>query len=105
MLESLIEREQLHELFDDWTSSEEAQSCKPHAQFFDCTQDKSGLDVGDILFVGDSPEHDIAGGYAAGMQTALIAESGVEPPLQTGQETVNPDHTIATLAELLHILE
>ena len=105
MLESLMEREQLHELFDDWTSSEEAQSCKPHAQFFDCTQDKSGLDVGDILFVGDSPEHDIAGGYAAGMQTALIAESGVEPPLQTGQETVNPDHTIATLAELLHILE
>ena len=31
MLEALIEREQLDALFDDWTSSEEAKSCKPHS--------------------------------------------------------------------------
>lgn len=104
MLECLVEREGLDTLFDDWTSSEEARSCKPDAQFFDCTQDKSGLDVDDILFVGDSPEHDIAGGYAAGMRTALLAEPGVSPPLQTGKPTFEPDYRISTLSELLEIL-
>ena len=105
MLETLVEREQLDELFDDWTSSEEAQSCKPHPAFFDCTQDKSGLDVGDILFVGDSPEHDVLGGYSAGMRTALIVEPGVQPPLQTGKAQVAPDHQIGALADLLLLLE
>jgi len=104
MLEALVEREKLDELFDDWTSSEEAQSCKPHGDFFDVTQSKSGLDVGDILFVGDSPEHDILGGYSAGMQTALIVEAGVEPPLQSGKETVDPDYRIDELRDLLDIL-
>lgn len=105
MLDALVEREQLHTLFDDWTSSEEAQSCKPSPLFFDCTQDKSGLDVGDILFVGDSPEHDIQGGYSAGMQTALIAEPSVQPPLQTGKQQVAADYEISALAELLNILD
>ena len=73
--------------------------------FFDFTQDKSGLDVGDILFVGDSPEHDILGGYRAGMQTALIVEPGIEPPLQTGKERIAPDYQISTLTDLLTILE
>ena len=105
MLDTLVERDQLEDLFDDWSSSEEAQSCKPHQVFFDFTQDKSGLDVGDILFVGDSPEHDILGGYRAGMQTALIVEPGVEPPLQTGKKAVAADYQINTLADLLNILE
>lgn len=104
MLEALVEREGLEELFDDWTSSEEAQSCKPHGDFFDVTQSKSGLDVGDILFVGDSPEHDVLGGYAAGMRTALIAEPGIEPPLQSGKETVDPDYQIGELSDLLNIV-
>jgi len=105
MLEALVERERLDELFDDWTSSEEAQSCKPHSLFFDHTQDKSGLDVGDILFVGDSPEHDILGAYSAGMNTALIVEEGVTPPLQSGKETVEPDHRIESLSDLLEIVQ
>ena len=104
MLEALVEREGLDELFDDWTSSEEAQSCKPHSVFFDHTQDKSGLDVGDILFVGDSPEHDVLGAYSAGMRTALISEPGVVAPLQSGKETVDPDYEIAALGDLLELL-
>ena len=76
----------------------------PTVIFFDCTQTKSGLDVGDILFVGDSPEHDILGGYSAGMRTALIVEPGMSPPLQSGRETVDPDHQIDELSDLLQIL-
>ena len=105
MLEALVEREGLHELFDDWTSSEEAQSCKPDQRFFDCTRLKSRLDASHILFVGDSPEHDILGGHSAGMKTALISEPGVTPPLQSGKETVEPDHKIDALTDLLDILK
>ena len=105
MLEALIKREQLDALFNDWTSSEEAQSCKPHSAFFDHTRDKSGLGMSDILFVGDSPEHDILGAHAAGMRTALLVEPGVIAPLQSGKATVKPDYEIATLSGLLEILE
>lgn len=100
MLDPLVEREGLARYFDHWTSSEAALSCKPDSRFFDVTLEKSGLDAERVLFVGDSPEHDILGANAAGMRTVLIIEEGIEPPLQTGRDAVDPDHTIRTLSEL-----
>ena len=100
MLHPLVEREGLGEYLQHWTSSEAAESCKPHHKFFEVSIEKSGLAAGDVLFVGDSPEHDIQGAHAMGMQTVLIVEKGVEPPLQVGRETVTPNHTISTLSEL-----
>ena len=100
MLEPLVERERLDRYLDHWTSSEAARSCKPHHRFFHVALEKSGLGAPDVLFVGDSPEHDIVGARAAGMRTALIVEDGVEPPLQTGREGAEADHTIRTLAEI-----
>ena len=100
MLEPLIEREGLQHYLDHWTSSEAAQSCKPDRRFFEVALARSGLDAADVLFVGDSPEHDIIGAHAAGMRTALIVDGGMAPPLQTGREVVTPDLTIQTLAEL-----
>ncbi len=100
MLHPLVAREGLHEYLHDWTSSEAAGSCKPHLKFFEVSIEKSGLAAENVLFVGDSPEHDIQGAHAAGMQTVLIVEQGVEPPLQVGRETVAPNHTISTLSEL-----
>ncbi len=104
MLIPLIEREGLDRYFAHWTSSEAAQSCKPHRRFFEHSLELSGLDAGSVLFVGDSPEHDIAGASAVGMRTALIVDGGMEPPLQSGRETIAPDHTINNLAELTAIL-
>ncbi|NRB04797.1 MAG: TIGR01459 family HAD-type hydrolase [Rhodobacteraceae bacterium] len=43
---------------------------KPHRPIFDALQ--SALGVTRLLMVGDSLEHDIAGGHAAGWDTALI---------------------------------
>ena len=100
MLEPLVEREGLHRYFDHWTSSEAARSCKPDSKFFDITLEKSGLVAQNVLFVGDSPEHDILGANAAGMRTALIVEEGIEPPLQTGIDVVDPDHTIHSLSDI-----
>ena len=105
MLHPLVEREALHRWLDHWTSSEEARSCKPHARFFELALEKAGLAPQDVLFVGDSPEHDVQGAHEAGMQTVLIGDPDTQPPLQVGRETVAPDHTIRDLSELVEIVE
>ncbi len=104
MLEPLIAREGLEHLLDHWTSSEAAQSCKPDRRFFEIALERSGLAPGEVLFVGDSPEHDIIGANAVGMRTALILDGGIPPPLQTGRINVSATHNIATLAELKDIV-
>lgn len=100
MLDPLVAREGLDEFLHHWTSSEAAGSCKPDSRFFEVSLEKAGLSAETVLFVGDSPEHDIAGASAVGMQTVLIVEEGVQPPLQAGRETVAPDHRIEQLSEL-----
>lgn len=104
MLEPLVARERLERYFDHWTSSEAARSCKPHERFFEVSLQHSGLTPADVLFVGDSPEHDVVGASAAGMHTALIVDGGMEPPLQTGRGAAAPDYTIHALSELKQIL-
>jgi hypothetical protein len=34
------------------------------------------------------------------MNTVLIVEDGIEPPLQSGRETPEPDYVITSLAQL-----
>ena len=104
MLDPLIEREGLARYLDHWTSSEAAQSCKPDRRFFEFALARAGLAAAAVLFVGDSPEHDIAGASDAGMRTALITDGGLPPPLQSGRDVVSPDHTISRLAELPDIV-
>ena len=45
---------------------------KPHLSVFRATERALGVDRNKILMVGDSLEHDIAGGYAAGWKTLLV---------------------------------
>ncbi len=101
MLAPIIRRDGLDQHLDHWTSSEEAQSCKPHRRFFELCLEKSGLAASEVLFVGDSPEHDIEGANAVGMQTVLVLNDGLEPPLQSGRKTVAPDYKIRDLSELI----
>ncbi len=103
MLHPLIEREQLHDYLHHWSSSEEAQSCKPHSAFFEYSLGKAGLLAEEVLFVGDSPEHDVLGAASMGMKTALISEEGVVAPLQSGKPTVPADFNISSLSELLEL--
>jgi putative hydrolase of the HAD superfamily len=100
MLEPLIAREGLARFFDHWTSSERAQSCKPDRAFFEFALARSRLAAHEVLFVGDSPEHDIEGAHAVGMRTALVGDGGMPPPLQSGRATVAPHHVLGALADL-----
>ena len=104
MLAPIVEREQLAQHMNHWTSSEEAQSCKPHHRFFEVCLEKSGLAPQEVLFVGDSPEHDINGAHRLGMRTALVLNETGEPPLQSGKTAVAADHTIRSLLELTELV-
>jgi putative hydrolase of the HAD superfamily len=92
----------LDAVLDHWTSSEEAGSCKPHRRFFERALEKAGLEASDVLFVGDSPAHDVAGAKQVGMRAALLLEAGAEPPGQFGKVVV-ADYEIHALAELIPI--
>lgn len=100
----LVERNGLDSLLDHWTSSEEAQSCKPDPGFFKYALEKSNCKSEEVIFVGDSPEHDIAGANLQGMTSVLIQEKGIEPPMQRGFGHATPAHTISQLAELKGIV-
>jgi putative hydrolase of the HAD superfamily len=101
-LHPMVARAGLDELLEHWTSSEEAQSCKPHSRFFEYALEKAGCDASEVLFVGDSPAHDVVGANAMGMTTALILEEGADPPGQFG-DAPPADHEIRALAELIPI--
>jgi 2-haloalkanoic acid dehalogenase type II len=87
----------LAEHVDAITTSEEARSCKPDARIFQLALEKAGRpDPGSVLFVGDSPWHDVAGANALGMTSVLI---GGDPP----EGAPRPHHVIGALRELLAI--
>jgi putative hydrolase of the HAD superfamily len=100
-LDPMIERADLAELLHDWTSSEEARSCKPHDAIYRLACAKAGVDPERVLFVGDSPEQDVAGARALGMVTALIREEGAPPPGSGVGARAEPHHEIVKLAEVL----
>ncbi len=105
-LEPLVEKHALHEVLDHWTSSEEAQSCKPHTEIFHYSLRKAGLHRDEVLFVGDSLHHDVAGAAAVGMRSARIAEEGVTTPLTHGLKiTAQPDFEITDLTQILPIVD
>ncbi len=102
----IVDKYKLDKVLDDWSSSEEAKSCKPDPQIFYYALEKSGLDKDEILFVGDSLEHDIAGSHAVGMRSAQIIEKGVVTPLTEGLEvTAEPTFKINQLSELISLIE
>jgi putative hydrolase of the HAD superfamily len=102
----LVKKHGMNSLLEDWTSSEEARSCKPHSAIYRYALDKSGLGAGETLFVGDSLEHDVAGAEAVGLRSARIIEEGIVTPLTSGlQVTAQPDYEISALIELVGIVE
>jgi putative hydrolase of the HAD superfamily len=104
-LKPLIERAELHRWLNDWTCSEQAESCKPDRRFFEIALKKSGLAADQVLFVGDSLEQDITGAHAMGMHTALITELDQPAPFETGRKSPDPDFRIRSLSELPKIIE
>lgn len=102
----LLDKHGLLPLFDHCTSSEEARSCKPDPEIFHYALGKSGRNIHEVLFVGDSLHHDVAGADRVGMRSARIVDEGVATPLTHGLEVVaDPTWEITALDALIGIVD
>lgn len=102
----VLERHGLADLVVHWTSSEEAGSCKPDTAIYECALTKAERTAAEVLFVGDSLQHDIAGANAVGMRSVLIVNEGATTPLAHGLEaTATPDFEIHQLGDVLGMVD
>lgn len=96
----LLRRLGLESCADASTSSEEAGSCKPDRGIFLRALAKAGDPrPEDVLFVGDTPEQDVAGANALGLESVLLSR---DPGAATGPH--RPRHVIVELRELLALV-
>lgn len=100
----MLERAGLAPHLDAWTSSEAARSCKPHPAIFERALGVAGARAGEAVFVGDSPEHDIAGARRLGLRTILIRDGELENPGAGAGEAGTPDHVVEDLREIPELL-
>ena len=75
-LAQALARAGLGGLVDGVVSSAEVGRAKPAPEPFRAGLDLAGVEAGDALFVGDSPDTDIAGARAAGIRALLVARGG-----------------------------
>ena len=74
---------------------------KPNPKIFARMLTMLNLSASDVLFVGDTPHHDVGGAKAVGMAAAWISRHALPIPDGVAQ----PDYIIRDLAELPDVLE
>ena len=74
---------------------------KPNPKIFAKMLAMLNLEARDVLFVGDTPHHDVGGAKAVGMAAAWISRHALPIPEGVAQ----PDYIIRDLAELPDVLE
>ena len=89
MQQAKIEESGLQGLVASFTISQAVGVSKPDSAIFALALQAIGARARTTLFVGDSPEHDIAGADAAGMQTAWMSLGR-----QWSLDDVTPDYTL-----------
>jgi len=96
-----IERFALGGLMDALVISEEVGIAKPDPRIFAIALDRLAVQPSQALFVGDSPEHDLRGAAAAGIDVVWLNRHGGELP----EDLPVPLATIRRLDELLPLLQ
>src|SRR5580658_7020419 len=74
---------------------------KPNPKIFARMLAMLDLAARDVLFVGDTPHHDVGGAKAVGMSAAWISRHALPLP----QDVAQPDYIIRDLAELPDLLQ
>ncbi|MFC4146651.1 HAD family hydrolase [Micromonospora mangrovi] len=72
---------------------------KPAPEFYRAVVAATGLPAGQVVHVGDSPEHDVVAPQRAGLRAVWLNRSGLPRP--TG---LRPDAEVSTLLELPEVL-
>ena len=97
-LEPMVARLGLDQVLDAWTSSESARSCKPDPGIYRWALQRAGCEAADVLFVGDSPAHDVVGPRDMGMTTALLLADA-----RPGAPEGSPDFLVERLGEVVEL--
>ncbi|MDX1414449.1 MAG: HAD family hydrolase [Candidatus Promineifilaceae bacterium] len=87
--------------FDVRLTSGDVGFMKPHPRIYHQALKRLNVQPQHALFVGDRPANDVAGANAAGMISVWMSPPHIERELND----VEPDHIIASLSELLPILD
>jgi FMN phosphatase YigB (HAD superfamily) len=74
---------------------------KPHPAIYEYALKLLGTSPGQAVFIGDRPLNDIVGASEVGLISVLVSLPHLDRPL----DGAKPDYTIASLSELLPILE
>ena len=83
------------EYFDFAFLAEDIGASKPAPDMFHAALDRAGVPAGQIVHVGDNPEHDMHGAQAVGMRTVWMNGRAMEWP-----GGLRPDREISSLREL-----
>ncbi len=89
------------EYFDFAYLAEDVGASKPAAPLFEAAIRRSGVDAGEILHVGDNPEHDVVGARRAGLRAVWINANG---QAWDRGEDAQPDAEIRHIGELPGVL-
>lgn len=79
-LHRILEIHGLSSFFEFVLCSDEEGCQKPDPAFFQLAAERAGVDVADILHVGDSPSDDIQGALQSGFRAVLIDREGAPGP-------------------------
>jgi len=101
-LDAMVATLGVREIFHHLLSSETARSCKPHPAIFQQALAEAGCAAAEAVFVGDTPDTDMAGAAALGMRTVLI-EDPTEIAFARGRPRLG-QLTISELPELLDLI-
>ena len=88
--------------FDAVLSSEAARSCKPDLGIFAAALGRAGCAPGEVLFVGDTIQQDVAGANRMGLRSVLLWHRDDREPPDTEPR---PHHVIHRIPEVLDLVE
>lgn len=77
---AILKRDGIHAHFDEIIISDSHGWRKPHRRIFDDALTALELDVGEVLFVGDSWEDDVVGAQSCGLDIAWVNAKNQPPP-------------------------
>lgn len=102
--EAWFARDGVLDLIDAGVYSSEIGWMKPDPRAFAAAARAVGVRPEEVLFVGDRPFEDIHGAAAAGMRTALVPFTEIEPD-EHGPVAGVPDVTLTSLLDLLELAD
>ncbi|MDH5612733.1 MAG: HAD family hydrolase [Gammaproteobacteria bacterium] len=99
-----IEKTGVAHWFEFSVSAAEVGYQKPHPLFFESMLNRAGLDVSEVLHIGDDPYRDIFGAFDAGIPSVWLNRTG-QPWLAEGYQADRQIDTLTALPEILREMQ